>query len=137
MKKAKSTKAIDVTTMQPVKLKKEKSKAKPKPNFSTEKFVNVEDGKPLKKPVASLYVEVIQTKEDTCEITIKGMGEKKIMVDALSKAMIKSDGYFELFMEAASLAMIEKAEAEAKKSKKSTASKKKVTKVTKSATKKK
>ena len=102
-----------------------KKPKKEKPNFSTEKFVNLEDGKPLKKPVATLYVEVIQTKEDTCEITIKGMGEKKIMVDALSKAMIKSDGYFELFMEAAALAMIEKAESEAKKS---TASKKKVTK---------
>jgi hypothetical protein len=141
MKKAKSTKVTPLSNKPDYldalshaqQMPKEKSKAKekkPKPNFSTENFVNVEDGEPLKKPVASLYIEVFQTKKDTCEITIKGMGEKKIMVESLSKAMLKNDGYFELFMEAAALAMIEKAESEVKKKKKkdTASTKKKATK---------
>ena len=133
-KKPKTEKAYDIITGKMTTIKKPK---KEKPNFSTEKFVNLEDGKPLKKPVATLYVEVIQTKEDTCEITIKGMGEKKIMVDALSKAMIKSDGYFELFMEAAALAMIERAESAAKNTKTTSASTKKKFVTKKASTKKK
>jgi hypothetical protein len=138
MKKAKSTKAIDVTTMQPVKLKKEKSKAKPKPNFSTEKFVNVEDGKSFKKPVASLYIDVFQNNEDTCAVSIKESGSKNHIREAIVNTMLESDSYFELFMECAAIAMIDKAEkmAAKKSSKKKSAPKKSAKKSVKAVSKK-
>jgi len=149
MKKAKTTKAIDITTMQPVKLKsskKEKPAKKPlsnqpdylnalskaqkmpkqKTNFSTEKFVNVEDGKSFKKPVASLYIDVFQNNEDTCAVSIKESGSKNHIREAIVNTMLESDSYFELFMECAAIAMIDKAEkmAAKKSSKKKSAPKK-------------
>jgi hypothetical protein len=95
-----------------------KRKQQPKTNFNTEKFVDIENGAPLRKPVASLNIEVFRVDEDSCDITVIGTGEKKFMVEALTKAMIQSDGYFELFMEAAALAMITKAESAASTKKK-------------------
>ncbi len=150
MKKEKSAKApvkkakkvYDISTGKATTLKKKSTgekvtlKRKEKPNFSTEKFVDIENGTPLRKPEATLSIEVFRVAEDTCEITVRGTGERKFMVEALTKAMIQSDGYFDLFMEAAAMAMITKAESAAKKTKTTSAStKKKVTK--KAATKKK
>lgn len=124
MKKAKSTKAIDIKTMQPVTLKpakkaakKEKpvKEAKPKPNFSTEKFVNVDDGKPLSVPVAALHIEVFQNGKDEMGISVKGEGSRNHIREALVKTMKESEAYFELFMECCAIAMIDKAESIAKK----------------------
>lgn len=125
MKKAKSTKAIDISTMQPVKLKPVKKtakplkEAKPKPNFSTEKFVNVDDGKPLQKPVAALHIEVFQNGKNEMALSVKGDGSRNHIREAIVKTMKESESFFELFMECSALAMIEKAESMTKESKKS------------------
>lgn len=152
MKKAKS-KAIDITTMQPVKLKSAKKEKKPlsnqpdylnalskaqkmpksKTNFSTEKFVNVEDGKSFKKPVASLYIEVYQNNA----VSIKGGGSKNHIREAIVKIMLESDSYFELFMECAAIAMIDKAEKMATKTSKKKSTPKKFEAVSKKPAKKK
>lgn len=127
MKKAKSTKAIDIKTMQPVTVKpakkaakKEKpvKEAKPKPNFSTEKFVNVDDGKPLPVPVASLHIEVFQNGKDEMALSVKGMGSRNHIREAIVKTMKESEHFFELFMECSAIAMIDKAESMAKDNKK-------------------
>lgn len=127
MKKAKSTKAIDIKTMQPVTLKPakaaKKAKEKPKPNFSTEKFVNVEDGQPLKKPIASLHIEVYQTGKDEVGLSVKGAGSRNHIREAIVKTMRESESYFDLFMECAALAMVDKAEEMAKTSAKKSSKK--------------
>jgi len=92
-----------------------KRKQQPKTNFSTEKFVDIENGALLRKPVASLNIEVFRVAEDTCDIKVIGTGERKFMVEALTKAMIQSDSYFELFMDAAAMAMITKTTSATKK----------------------
>ncbi len=87
MKKAKSTKAIDITTMQPVKLKSAKKEKKPlsnqpdylnalskaqkmpkqKTNFSTEKFVNVEDGNIIEVDENGTIVEIAKKEAEVTE----------------------------------------------------------------------
>jgi len=127
MKKAKSTKAIDITTMQPVKLKSAKKEKKPLSNQPD--YLNALS-KAQKMPK--------QNNEDNCAVSIKGSGSKNHIREAIVNTMLESDLYFELFMECAAIAMIDKAEkmAAKKSSKKKSAPKKSEKKSVKAVSKK-
>lgn len=95
-----------------------KPKKKETTNFSTENFVNVEDGKPLKKPLVQFSIEAYKGKDGDyaiCELTI---GQRNHLRDVLVKMMEQSEGYFDLFAESMVLALISRAEQAAKESKK-------------------
>ena len=94
MKKEKLPAQAKSVKIETVTQKKTGGKQKPKTNFSTEKFVDIENSNPLsnrpdylnalrhaqempkRNLISSLYVEVFQTKKNTFEITVKSTGNK-------------------------------------------------------------
>lgn len=106
-------KTIDIKTMQPV-----EKKQKAKTNFSTENFVNIEDGKPLKKPIVQFSIEAFKGKNGDYAICDLTVGKRNELRDVLVTMMEQSEGYFDLFAESIVLALISRAEQAAKESKK-------------------
>lgn len=114
-KKKVSAKAYDVTTGNMVKTKVKKEK--PKTNFSTENFVNVEDGKPLKKPIVQFSIEAFKGKNGDYAICDLTVGKRNQLRDVFVNMMEQSEDYFELFAESVVLALISRAEKAVKESK--------------------